>query len=258
VVPSADWELAIAAAQAAAAVVRARFGTAMTRFEKSPGDFATEADLEAEQAILDMIRAARPEDAVVGEETGRTGAGRNDRVWLVDPLCGTHNYAAGIRLVSVNVALRAGGNLVAAASADPFGAEVFWTDGTGAAIRRGDTDQPLCPSAGSRLVDVDLHGASIRRVSPAIGQRFHLRAAGSSLPLAWVAAGRCAAYITAGQTRDSVHFASGIAICRAAGCVVTDLAGRPLDAGTAGLIVAADPQTHAALMALVNDHPAAP
>lgn len=47
------------------------------------------------------------------------------RQWLVDPLCGTLNYAVGTMLVAVNVALRDG----AAAVADPFSGEVFFTDG---------------------------------------------------------------------------------------------------------------------------------
>ena len=87
-------------------MVRSRYGSALTRVTKTGGDFATAADIEAEQAILDVLRAARPDDAVVAEESGRTGTGDNGRTWLVDPLCGTLNFAARTMLVSVNVALR--------------------------------------------------------------------------------------------------------------------------------------------------------
>jgi myo-inositol-1(or 4)-monophosphatase len=90
----ADRDLAIAAAEAGAAVVRSRYGATLTRFEKGRGDFATAADIEAEQAILNVVRSARPRDAVIGEESGRTGSARARRTWLVDPLCGTVNYAA--------------------------------------------------------------------------------------------------------------------------------------------------------------------
>jgi hypothetical protein len=45
--------------------------------------------------------------------------------------------------------------------------------------------------------------------------------------LAWVAAGRRAAYVTEGDLRDSVHFAAGIALCQAAGCIVAGLHGPP-------------------------------
>lgn len=122
-----DLELAIAAAEAGAAVVRSRFGTQLEHYEKGGGDFATVADIEAERAILDVLRAARPGDAVHGEESGHTGGG--DRTWLVDPLCGTLNYAAGAMLVAVNVALTTPAGTAVAVSADPFSREVFWTAG---------------------------------------------------------------------------------------------------------------------------------
>lgn len=111
-----DAELAIAAARAGAAVVRGMYGAELMRVEKSAGDFATTADLQAEKTIVEAIQAARPGDAITGEEAGRIGTGSTERMWLVDPLCGTLNYAARNMLVAVNVALRAGSGIIAAAS----------------------------------------------------------------------------------------------------------------------------------------------
>jgi myo-inositol-1(or 4)-monophosphatase len=54
-----DAEVAVAAVDAGAAIVRARLGTSLERFEKAPMDFATDADLDAEYAILDVLRAVR-------------------------------------------------------------------------------------------------------------------------------------------------------------------------------------------------------
>ncbi|OEV15575.1 inositol monophosphatase family protein, partial [Streptomyces nanshensis] len=124
---TSDVDVATAAAQAGAEVVRTLYGQELARIDKGAGDFATAADVAAEKAILDVLRAARPADAVLGEEGGQQGAGAADgvRQWLVDPLCGTLNYAVGTLLAAVNVALRGG----AAAVADPFGGEVFRTDG---------------------------------------------------------------------------------------------------------------------------------
>ena len=90
-----DAGVAEAAARAGAAVVRARFGQELARIDKGGGDFATSADIEAEAAILGVLRAARPADAVVGEEGGRQGAAGAARQWLVDPLCGTLNHPVG-------------------------------------------------------------------------------------------------------------------------------------------------------------------
>ncbi|GGP84288.1 inositol monophosphatase family protein [Streptosporangium pseudovulgare] len=278
--PITDEELALTAAQAGAAVVRAMYGGPLTRFEKSTDDFATAADIEAERAILDVIRTARPDDAVTGEESGRTGRDDAERVWLVDPLCGTLNYAARSMLVAVNVALRTGSGVTAAACADPFSGEVFWTGGTdgtggadksdgadraggaGAYVRRDGVDEPLAPSAGSRLVDVNLdppfpNEPGFRAVrllaEPGFAERFRPRVVSTTLAVTWVAAGRRAAYVTDGRMEDNVHFAAGIALCRAAGCVVTGFDGRPPHTGAGGLVVAADRETHAALLELIGE-----
>jgi myo-inositol-1(or 4)-monophosphatase len=125
-----DVDLAIAASEAGAAVLRAKYGTPLTRIEKSPVDLAADADVQAEQAILEVLRSARPADRLIGEESGTARSGWTERSWLVDPMCGTLNYAAETPLVAVNVALRAGTEITAAVSTDPFTGEVMWTDGT--------------------------------------------------------------------------------------------------------------------------------
>ncbi|MBO0918658.1 inositol monophosphatase family protein [Streptomyces laculatispora] len=259
-----DAQLAVRAAQAGAAVVRGMYGTSPERFEKSGGDFATAADLAAERAILDVLRTARPDDAVTGEESGRTGADGAERRWLVDPLCGTLNYAVNTMVVAVNIALRVGSSFAAAAAADPFSGEVFWTDGERARVRTGGAggaDEELAPSSGSRLVDVNLdppfpNAPDFRAVgllaAPGFAEHFRPRVVSSTLAVAWVAAGRRAAYVTDGRLRDSVHFAAGIALCEAAGCVVTGIHGQPLHTGAGGLVVAADEETHALLLEMIR------
>lgn len=259
---SPDVRLAVTAAQAGAAVVRGMYGTPQAKYGKGGGDFATAADLEAERTIVDVIRAARPDDAVTGEESGRSGADGADRMWLVDPLCGTSNYAAETALVAVNVALRVGSAVTAAASADPFAGEVFWTDGESAWVRRDGDDRGLVPSPESHLVDVHLDppfpNAPGFRAVDLLGdagfmERFRPRVVCTSLAVAWVAAGRRAAYVTDGHLSDSVHFTSGIALCRAAGCVVTGIHGQPLHTGPGGLVAAADRGTHAALLRIIGE-----
>ncbi|GAA0497372.1 phosphatase [Paractinoplanes deccanensis] len=256
-----DGGLAIAAAEAGAVVVRDSFGAALDRVDKGAGDFATAADLEAERVIAGVLRAARPGDAVLGEETGHSGPAGHDRTWLVDPLCGTLNYAARTLLVAVNVALRAGDDVTAAAVADPFTREVFWTDGKAAWVRRDGGDERLVPSAVSALVDVNLdppflNDPRFRAVDlladRRFGARFRPRVVSTTLAVAWVAAGRRAAYVTDGSVRDSVHFAAGVALCRAAGGVVTALDGGPLHTGSQGLLAAADERTHAELLAMIG------
>ncbi|MEU1146776.1 inositol monophosphatase family protein [Streptomyces sp. NPDC005901] len=256
---SGDTDVATAAARAGADVVRSLYGRQLTRIDKGAGDFATAADVATEKAILDVIRAARPDDGVLGEEGGQRGGADAARQWLVDPLCGTLNYAVGNLLVAVNVALRDG----PAAVADPFGGEVFFTDGTTARVRHEGVEAPLAPSAATRLVDVNLDppfpGApGFRGVDllahPEFVARFRPRVVSTTLALAWVAAGKRAAYVTdGGDLSESVHFAAGIALCRAAGCVVTGIDGLPVGDGGRGLVAAADAETHDLLMSMMRD-----
>lgn len=256
-----DAELAVAAAEAGAAVVRLKYGGSLVRLDKSPADFATDADIEAEKAIVDVLRAARPGDGAVGEELGASGPGSAGRMWLVDPLCGTVNFAAQTPLVAVNVALRSGDEVRVAASADPIAGEVFWTDGEHAFARRDGADVALAPSPESRLVDVNVDGPypngdwfqAVRLLADeAFVRSFRPRVLSTTLALAWVAAGRRTAYVTDGHLRDSVHFTAGIALCQAAGCMVSGLCGQPLHSGIGGLIAAADEETHATLVGLVD------
>lgn len=254
-----DTEVALATAEAGAAVVRARYGADLQQLAKSATDFATAADLEAEEAIRRVIRQARPEDAFEGEETG-TSAGSNDRRWLVDPLCGTLNFAAVTPLAAVNIALVTPAGVTAAVSADPIADELFWTDGVAAWARRAGQDRPLVPSAASLILDVNCDAKGEEHfvggqliADAAVREAFAVRVLSSTLAVAWVAAGRRAAYVTDGWLEGSVHFAAGIALCQAAGCIVTDLTGGALHRGR-GMIAAADAETHARVLALVGPH----
>jgi myo-inositol-1(or 4)-monophosphatase len=252
-----DAEVAIAAARSGADVVRNMYGRQLSRIDKGGGDFATAADMEAEKTILGVIRAARPDDAVLGEEGGQQGAAAAVRQWLVDPLCGTLNYAAGSMLVAVNVALRNG----AAAVADPFSDELYFTDGATAWVRHQGIDAQLAPTPATQMVDVNLdppfpNAPGFRAVDllshPGFVERFRPRVVSTSLALAWVVAGKRAAYVTdGGDLSGSVHFAAGIAVCRTAGCVVTGIDGRPIGQAGRGLVVAADAETHGLLMSMI-------
>ena len=64
----------------------------------------TEADLAVEAMIRDELARRFPEDAIRGEERGIAGA--SDRMWIIDPIDGTRNYAAGIQIWANLLALK--------------------------------------------------------------------------------------------------------------------------------------------------------
>ena len=253
-----DVEVGLKAASVGASIARGRFGEERTRFAKEGTDFATDVDIAIENAILGVLREARPQDAVQGEEFGFTGPSDAERMWLVDPLCGTLNYAAGLGIYAVNVALVSGDDVLAAVVAEPSTGSYLCTDGTRAWSQTEGSEMrtELKPSASSRLVEVNLetrdpdeHGfSSSRFFRSGAFETFSPRFIGTSLPLAWVASGRYAGFVIPGYREASVHFTTGIGLCRTAGCILTGFHGEPLHLANDGIVAAADAATHEVLL----------
>jgi fructose-1,6-bisphosphatase/inositol monophosphatase family enzyme len=93
--------------------------------EKGPGDLVTIADLRTEQALTPILRGLMPGSTVVGEEVTAKDATVLDRlngdgdVWLIDPVDGTANFAAGLPLFACMVAFVRAGEVIAAWIYDP-------------------------------------------------------------------------------------------------------------------------------------------
>jgi histidinol-phosphatase len=96
----------------------------------------TQADLEVESAIREMIADRFPADAVTGEEQGE-GAG--DRVWIVDPIDGTKNFADGVPIWATLLALQVEGrSVLGMASAPALGERYEAVRGGGAHWNGGE------------------------------------------------------------------------------------------------------------------------
>lgn len=98
--------LAIEAARAGAGVLRPRFRSVRTHVgsKSSSTDMVTDADRASEAAIIDVITRARPDDAILGEESGAR-EGTSGLRWVIDPLDGTTNFLYGIAQFCVSVAV---------------------------------------------------------------------------------------------------------------------------------------------------------
>lgn len=96
--------VALAAGRAGARAALAHFRRPDLAVESKHDDSpVTVADRESEAAIAAVVRAARPHDAWLGEETGTSG-GSTPYTWIVDPIDGTRNFVRGIPLWAVLVA----------------------------------------------------------------------------------------------------------------------------------------------------------
>src|SRR5207249_5182070 len=100
--------VAVDAAHSAGTLLRGHFAEGATALgsKSSPTDLVSEADLAAERLIRERLTAARPGDAILGEEGGDRGpaAGDSGVRWIVDPLDGTVNFLFGIPQWSVSIA----------------------------------------------------------------------------------------------------------------------------------------------------------
>ena len=108
--------LALRAAQAGATAIAAvvASGGVRTDFKSGGHDLVTTADKAAEAAVIEVIRAARPDDAILGEEGG-AHPGTSGSRWLVDPLDGTANFVYGRADHAVSVGLETDGVITAGA-----------------------------------------------------------------------------------------------------------------------------------------------
>ena len=90
-----DLQLAQRAALTGAAVALPHFAALadLPREVKTDGSVVTAADRAVESAIREVLTAARPGDAILGEEEGQTGTG--GRRWIIDPIDGTALFVDG-------------------------------------------------------------------------------------------------------------------------------------------------------------------
>ncbi|MFV0442385.1 MAG: inositol monophosphatase family protein [Planctomycetaceae bacterium] len=100
---SPELDVALTAADAGANRLLQTFGHDLSVRAKSGVDLVTDADLQSEQIIAGLIREAFPQDEILGEE-GHQADLSAERLWIIDPLDGTTNYAHGIPHFAVSIA----------------------------------------------------------------------------------------------------------------------------------------------------------
>lgn len=196
---------------------------------KAVGDPVTDLDIAGEGRLRDAITRRWPEHGFLGEETGGADVG-NDFVWIVDPIDGTANFAAGLAPWGVSVAcLHLGEPLVGAVHAVPEGITMHAIRGRGAYLGRrrlATVDAALGPDS---ILSVNWFRAAkdIEFVAALVRTGARIRVHGSTVvQLLDVARGRMAANI---QQQGKVwDFAAAGLIVQEAGGVFSDWAGRPL------------------------------
>jgi len=253
---SNETQAAISAAKEAGKVLRGAFGKEQAVRHKGAVDIVTEADERAEAMIKEILLGAFPSYGILAEEGGGM-AGEEDARWIVDPLDGTTNFAHGLPIFCVSVALEREGEVALGVVHDPIRGETFTAErGNGATlngepIRVSTTDDMIAalmvtgfPYDRERVQDaVALFGrfATITQSMRRLGS--------AALDLCYVASGRLDGYYEGGIHAWDV--AAGALIVEEAGGKVTDYRGGALDlAGRE--VVASNGLLHPAMIELTR------
>lgn len=266
-------DVAVCAAHAGAALLQsyAHHRADLVIDRKARNDLVSQADREAETAVLAVLRERTPEFGIVAEETGGSAAG--PATWYIDPLDGTTNFLHGIPHYAVSIALVAhtgtrlpGGDAVTEDTPvigvvyDPSREELFtavhgigsWLNGRRISCSRTATLDDAVLATGFPFRDFSFAGQYMPMLHDAINQSRGVRRMGAAaLDLAWTACGRYDGYWEMGLAPWDV--AAGTVILREAGGVCTDMHLRdPWPVG--GRLVAGNPDIYQALQNLVTPH----
>ena len=124
---STEMRTALEAARAAAAISREYYAGNFTVTTKEDMTPVTQADVECEQKIREIILDRFPEHGFYGEETGRTRDDA-DSLWLVDPIDGTKGFVRQYPFFSTQIALMRGGEIVLGVSSGTMMDELAWAE----------------------------------------------------------------------------------------------------------------------------------
>ena len=260
-----DLALTLDIAAAAGRLLMERYERVERVDYKSARDIVTEVDHLSEELIIAAIRARHPADGILAEESGAQATGAGDaaasgrgRVWIIDPVDGTINYANGIPVFCISIALAIDGRPAVGVVLDPTRQDFFAATADGAATLNGI---PITVSDKETLTDfvvsASLAGRTVASRARNLRKAVRIsRSMGSAaLALAYVANGRFDAFVQQGGMSIWDVAAAGL-IAERAGATVTDAGGGPwfdiARAARSVSILAAPPSHHPRILELTR------
>ena len=181
----------------------------VTHSLKSDGSIVTEADLAMQQRMIDELQQRWPQIPLLGEEMSPEAQQQlldnsEEGLWLLDPLDGTSNYAAGIPYFCISLALMRQGEVVLAIIYDPLRDESFSAEkGKGAWLN----GEPLHAPRATRPLKQGIALIDLKRLTPDLAAKVASQPPYSSqrnlgsgaLDWCYVATGRVDVYLHGGQ-----------------------------------------------------------
>lgn len=253
---SIELRTALRAAEAAAAIssdyYRGNF-TVRTKDDRTP---VTEADLECEKKIRDIILDAFPDHGFHGEETGQTQADA-EYLWLVDPIDGTKGFVRQYPFFSTQIALMKSRQLVLGVSSGVMMQELAWAErGHGAwlngkRLQVSDIENLASASLSTGNLKTLARSAGWQKLGEIVSIVDRIRGYGDFYHYHLLAAGKIDAVIESDV--NILDIAALSVIVTEAGGVFTDLNG-VLPGLKTRSVLAANPVLHAKLLSRLRDH----
>jgi myo-inositol-1(or 4)-monophosphatase len=256
---SLERQVAIEAARAAGEMLQARFRAAhRVAFKGQTTNLVTEMDERAEELIVGRLAAAFPDDAILAEERG-AARGRSGRRWIVDPLDGTTNYAHGLPIFAVSIALEVDRRIALGVAYDPSAGELYVAErGRGATVNGERLSVSTTATLDASLLTTgfpygirETRDTNLKEYSAFALRCRGVRRLGSAvLDLAWVAAGRLDGFWELRLGPWDVA-AAGLFVEEAGGRM-TDLVGAAVDVD-APAVVASNGRIHDEMLAVLRE-----
>lgn len=264
--PSQGWlTAAITIAREAGTVVRQGFGEVKRLDFKGAVNPVTETDTAAETLILSRLRAAFPDHAILGEETGGSPWDVPGPIWLVDPLDGTNNFAHGFPHFCVSIGMMIDGELQVGVVYDPLRDELFAAQRShGATLNNRSihvtsvahlADAFLATGFGyNRRVAAD---NNTHRLDDFLRRSQGVRRAGSAaLDMAYVACGRFDGYWE--SYLSPWDLAAGVLLVQEAGGQCSDYTSGSAQLYSGHEVLVSNGLIHAEMLRVLREGPAAP
>lgn len=201
---SKELSFALEMCKTAGDLALAHFKRGVSVQMKDDNSPVTEADKEVELLIRKAIAANFPYDDILGEEQGQTmgyghTANKGDnqhRKWIIDPIDGTYNFARGVPIFSVLLAMEKEGEVVLGVVCAPAMNEIFWAERGFGAYRNGER---ICVSQINNLETAQFNFGAPRRIldqgywpgfTNLVAKTYRQRGFGDYLSFAYVFAGK--------------------------------------------------------------------
>jgi myo-inositol-1(or 4)-monophosphatase len=221
-------------------------------------NLVTEADHASEKAILRVIKENFPGHHILSEEIGEI-AKESEYKWIVDPIDGTVNFAHGIPLNCVSIAVEKKGEVIMGAVFNPHINEFFFAEkGKGAtlndkAISVSDEHHVIkaCLVTGFPYIYLDNKNGPLQIFERFIRKGVPVRRLGSAaIDLCWVACGRFDGFYE--HKLEAWDSAAGYLIVEEAGGVVTDFKGNKFSPYQPH-VLATNGKIHTEMLAVINN-----